>query len=192
MSERSPASSRSTCAAIADGANPIGSKPCEHHARRAASRARDLPVPAGPTSSATRSPPITRPRTASCWSSPSVDAARTRVDAIRVDNCDVGIPSRVDAFEDRGFARERRPGREARRAVALGLCHPVSSSKRRRHLVGRGRGEAQHLRVDENEVGEFVDALADRCPRRHRRRAAQPPPRSRRASTSRCALRGGR
>ena len=163
MSERSPASSRRTCAAIADGANPIGSKPCEHHARRAASRARDLPAPAGPTSSATRSPPIDETTHRVFLVLAERRRGKDPFDAIRVDNRDVRIPPRVDAFEDRGFACECRPSREARRTVALGLGHAVSSAERRRHLLGKWRGEAQDLRVDENEVGEIVDALADRC-----------------------------
>ena len=60
-----PACSQSTPAATAEGATPNTGIPSACHAWRAAARLRDLPDPAGPTTTDTRCPPRQSRRTAS-------------------------------------------------------------------------------------------------------------------------------
>ena len=81
-----------------------------------------LPVPARPTITATRSPAEVNARTASAWSSPSVDAAIALVHNGGVDNADAGVDALVElssnwrstASSDRAVYRSARSSASVR------------------------------------------------------------------------------
>jgi hypothetical protein len=82
------------------------------------------------------------------------------VDDRRADDGGVRVAPRVDAFEDRRFATQRRPSREAHCAVALDRRHAVSPSERRGYFRGERSCEAHDLRVGEHPLREDLRALA--------------------------------